>query len=331
MYMYVYYSHVGLVELGKLLPLLLGNKVCKLTLARFLTYVGCVQTAKLRHTYWNIASKACPFHFRFAVSSDTFKQPGVMGRPPGVFNADCYGITPQDPSDTRMRVKLSEDPNTAQRFPLATAFASREEAAVECDFWKLVLRRKFFLEIPWSHGTYEEFVAAAPYDVVSRLNDESQWSHELLDFINEHHAMLHDHRSDHKPEVDLDEWERVAQKDGVRALFVWVQQVRALQASLAAVPDTSRLQTLSKSLNKLRGIRPPKVAKGSEYGARVNALFNAVSSIALSASQCDDLIFDIELKRRELKAALALSLNNRPPAIPDTEPGAPLYYQSEVT
>jgi len=288
-----------------------------------------------RHTYSGIPNSATPFHFRFSVSSDVFRDPSAFGRPVGVFNADCYGFTPQDPGDTRMKVKLSEDPNTSRRFPCASAFVTREEAALECDFWKLVLRRKYFLELPWSHETLEAFLEASQLanhqHPLERLEDESKWSHELLDFINEHLSMLHKHRDAHKPELDLDEWEKTAKRLPSRALFVWVQQVRAAQQSLDALPATERLYSLSKSISHLRAMRLPDYNSKSEFHYDLSTLAQAIGSSFHAAGICDRLIADIEDKRRERKAALATLIKNRPAAIPDTDSGTPLHYQSNVS
>lgn len=293
-----------------------------------------IPSRRLRHTYWSVNSRGTPYHFRFSVSSDVFRDPSVFGRPAGVFNCDCWGYTLQDPSETRTKVKLSEDPNTKERFPLATAFTSREEAAVECDFWKLVLRHKYFLAIPWSHGTQEAFFEAAQSaqrDVLAELNDEKRWSHELLDFINEHHSLLHKHRDAHKPELDLDEWERSARKLPSRALFAWVQQVRGAQHELETLPDVSRLQALVNSLSSLRKYRPFECAKGSEFRDGFDAVNAGLISLSAFADRCEQVISAEEDKRRELKSALAALIKNRPPAIPDTDSGEEMHYQSNVT
>jgi len=258
-----------------------------------------------------------------------FRDPSVFGRPAGVFNADCYGYTPQDPSDTRMKVKLSEDPNTKRRFPLATGFKDKNEAAIECDFWKLVLRKKYFLEIPWSHGTYEAFLEAAQFaqrDPIAELEDESRWTHELLDFLSEHLCLLHKHRDAHKPELDLDEWERAAKKLPSRALVVWVQRVQAAQRELDSLPDVGRLKAMVNSLSAVRRYRPFE----SNVFSSVN---KGLLSLARFATECDTLVSDLENKKREMKTALAALISLRPPAIPDSDSdsGTPMHYQSDVS
>lgn len=288
---------------------------------------------KLKHTFYCVNSRATPYHFRFSVSSDVFRDPSAYGRPPGVFNADCWGTTPQEGSHPhKPKVKHSEDPGTPARFPCATAFTSREQAALECDFWKLVLRKRYYLEIPWSHGTYEAFIEAAncaQRDVLAELADQSKWTHELLDFIDQHQSKLLQHRDAHKPELDLDEWEREAKRISCRSLFNWVQQVRYAQQELDSVPDVSRLESAANSLSSLRKYRPFECPRSfclhSEF---VNAN-NGLLSLAAFAAECDNLVMATEEKRRELKASLANLIKNRPAAIPDCEPGTELTYTSD--
>lgn len=286
---------------------------------------------KFRHVYCNLPSSATPFHFRFQVSSPVLRDPSVFGRPVGLFNSDCYGITPQDVNDTRMKVKLSEEPNTAKRFPLATAFLSRQEAALECDFWKLVLRRKFYLEIPWSHGTFEAYLEAAQFaqqNPLERLADEKQWSHELLDFINEHSALLYQHRDLSKPELDLDEWERVAKEKGNRKLLVWVHEVRAVQAKIEELPTTDRLMSLAKHLNHLRGCRVPDCGVRSEYAADFNAIMQSIAGVLVQANKCETLAFSINNRKHQLELMLMDLINNRPSV--ECESGESTNYQSEA-
>jgi len=283
-----------------------------------------------------VNSRGTPYHFRFSVSSDVFRDPTTFGRPAGVFNADCWGKTPQDPNETRMKVKLAEAPNTASRFPLAKAFTSREEAAIECDFWKLVLRRRFFLDIPWTHGTREAFLEAASFaqrDVMAELDNESSWSHELLDFVNEHQSLLLKNRDAKKPELDLEEWEREAKRLPSRALFTWVQQVRAAQRELEMLPDATRLQAIVNGLSALRKYRPldynPRVTKFSKSLGEVNS---GLVSLANYAKMCENLFLDLEDHRRNMKSALRSIVAARPPAVPDTDTSdKPLHYQSNVS
>lgn len=286
----------------------------KLTRAHFLTYLLCVHK-KFRHVYSHISRKT-PWHFRFSVTSPIFKDPEHFGRPVGVFNADCWGVTEQDPNDTATRVKLSEDPNTARRFPLASAFASREACALECDFWKLVLRRKFFLEIPWSHASQDEFLYEADLACQSpmvRLHDESQWSHELLDFINEHQSLLFRHRDAYKPELDLDEYERVAKEKDNWQLRTWVECMRLIQADLAALPDDKRLRGLSKHLRVFQGVRlPPCPAADSPFHRSFAELSTALMVASGAGHACDRLVDQIAEARRRLEAALREQISQRP-------------------
>ena len=324
------------------------NCLHKLTWSTSVTYIWDVQSklnsrdlpvsSQFRHVYYSVAAGNTPHHFRFSVSSDVFKDPSVFGRPVGVFNADCYGYTPQDPSDTRMRVKLSEDSNTKRRFPLATGFKDKAEAAVECDFWKLVLRRKYFLEIPWSHGTYEAFIEAAHFaqrDPLAELEDESRWTHELVDFINEHQAKLLQHRDAHKPELDLDEWEKAAKKLPSRALFVWVQQVRAAQRELEQFEANTRgmedrLKTLLKYYTSIRDARKPECLAG-KFAGRVMGLNTVIQSGIQAHSSISGLLQDMDKEQAQLESALNTLTNSRPPAIPDSDSGTPMHYQSNVS
>jgi hypothetical protein len=301
-----------------------------LTLWSFVTYLWGVQKS-YRHTYWSLGSQKTPYHFRFSISSDVFRQSNGPGRPAGVFNADCYGITPQDPNEKRTLVKLSEDPNTAKRFPLATAFTSREQAALECDFWKLVLARKFFLIIPFSHGTEKEYVDAArmamqePYD---RLEDEKQWSHELLDFINEHSAQLYQHRDAHKPELDLDEWMRVAKSRNNWQLGLWVAQVKNAQAELAAIPNTDALVTLARSLSRISTKGIPTLDRRSEFSSVFAGIHNGVLNTAALLIECEDATKAVERARRKAEATLANLINSRPSA--DLTSDQPMVFQADA-
>jgi len=295
----------------------------KLTRGGSPTYIPCVinkrisGAKKFRHVYCHISRKT-PWHFRFSVTSPIFKDPEHFGRPIGVFNADCWGVTEQDTSnaDATTRVKLSEDPNTARRFPLASAFTSREACALECDFWKLVLRRKFFLEIPWSHASQDEFLFEADLacqNPMVRLHDESQWSHELLDFINEHQSLLFRHRDAYKPELDLDEYERVAKEKDNWQLRTWVECMRLIQSDLAALPDDKRLRALSKHLNVFQGVRmPPCPPADSPFHRSFAELSNALMFAAGAGHACGRLIDQIAEERRRLEAALREQISQRP-------------------
>lgn len=274
--------------------------------------------------------RGLPFKFEFRVSSDTFRNPHRMGRPPGVFKADCWGRTPSGISHPSKKA-IDRGEFGHARFPLATAFSSLHDAALECDFWKLVLRRKFFLEIPWSHGSLDAFIEASraaneETDPTVRVYDESKWTLELQDFICDHQALLLQHRDAHKPEVDLDEWERVARKDGVRALLVWVQQMRDIARELESIPelDVKRAQSIITGLTSLR--------KFSDFSSPQFSPANKfLSELRMGAMLCEHLVDKVESRRRDLKSAWSSLLANRPPAISDTEPGTPLYYQSDVT
>lgn len=272
---------------------------------------------KFRHVYW-CQSSLTPYHFRFSVGSDVFRDPSAFGRPVGVFNADCYGITPQDASDERTKVKISEDPNTARRFPCATAFTTREAAAIEGDFWKLVLRRQYYLEIPWSHATYEDFIYAAEQaqrDPVAELDDETKWSHELLDFIDQHQSQLLAHRDAHKPEVDLDQWMKIAKATNNHKLRTWVEQVRSAQDDLESFyasmsgKTEAQLARLSKKLD-VDNVQVP--TKNYVFGARVSGLNKNVRA---TKAECDLLLSDIIATRTGLTNNLSKLLNERPPML----------------
>jgi hypothetical protein len=274
------------------------------------------QSQKFRHVYWSIASAKAPYHFRFSVGSRVFRDPCAFGRPVGVFNADCYGVTAQNPQETRVCVDRDEDTNTSARFPLADSFTKREQAAIECDFWKLVLRRKYFLEIPWSHSSFEAYLEAArnaQQEPLQRLEDESQWSHELLDFINEHQAKLLQHRDAHKPDLDLDEWARVARVKGDHRLKTWVEQIRDIQKDLDALPDTDKLVKAHKHLSHLRGIQLPDCARNSDFFESLSAIRKGLGELSFSlASECGRALQNIEERRRKLEAQLLHFKNSRP-------------------
>jgi hypothetical protein len=271
------------------------------------------------------------------VSSDVFRVPDRPGRPPGVFNADCWGTTPQDPNEPRVLVKQSEEPNTAARFPMATAFTSRAQAALECDFWKLVLRRHYYLEIPWSHGTIEAYLEAAQMACVphplERLKDESQWTHELLDFIAQHQSQLFQHRDAHKPELDLDGFERWARENYSYTMMGWVHHVRSLQNDLSSLPKQDRLHTLSKHLTHLSGCRLPESSSNPVFARRLSALATGISATAGLANDCDTLIIELEDERRRITYDLKKLIESRPPMIadPNVDKTQPFYFQGDVS
>lgn len=285
-----------------------------------------------RHTYSFNPNSNTPYHFRFSVSSDVFRDPESFGRPAGVFNADCWGTTPQDPNETRTAIKRSEDPNTAARFPLATCFSTRAAAALECDFWKLVLRKKYFLEIPWSHESLEAYLEASQLAQeeypLNRLEDESTWSHELLDFINEHLSELHKHREAHKPEVDLDEWARVARKEEDHALRAWVEAAREAQSDLekhsARFSERllNQLRQLEKKLSAVCELDRPYPTQRDRFLDRVGALSVKVGSVSPLHQESLTLLTEIEEQGRALKLALERALKSRPPVTykPKTPP-----------
>jgi len=278
-----------------------------------------------RHVYHWGGSKS---HFRFSVSSDVFKQPGVMGRPKGVFNAECHGYTPQGldiPGDNRPNIRQDEDPGTPQRFPRATSFADPEEAAIECDFWKLVLRRKFYLEIPWSHDSYEAFIEAArgvQRDPIAELADESKWTHELVDFINQHLTKLLEHRDAHKPAVDLDEWEQRARTTGDHRIKAWVEIARELEKDLSkfnAVFSDRKLKQLQNLVNCLIGAAktemPEHQRNRSDFSEDANRLRDLIQQSVSMQFEAEKIFERLDDKKRELTRALKRHLETRPSTV----------------
>lgn len=291
------------------------------------TYVGGVQKS-YRHVYCWGGNGATRVHFRFSVSSDVFKQPGVMGRPKGVFNADCHGYTPQGleiPGDVRPNIRQDEDPNTPQRFPRATSFADHQEAAIECDFWKLVLRRRFYLEIPWSHDSYEGFIEAAnnaQRDPVADVLDESKWTHELVDFINQHQTKLLEHRDAHKPEVDLDQWEQQARNTGDHRIKTWVDIAREYEKDLAkftAVFSDRKLNQIRNLVNCLTGAAktdmPEHQKNRSDFSEDANRLRELVQQAVSMQYEAEKIFERLDDTKRELTRSLKRHLETRPSSV----------------
>lgn len=307
-----------------------------------LTYIRSMEK-QFRHIYRHPSNRT-PYHFRFAVSSAVFKDPMLLGRPAGVFRADCWGVTPvscpdrdalfNSPSFAGKRDLVDEgfEPNTAARFPRSCSFQTKEEAALECDFWKLVLLKRFFLEIPFSHGSLSEYIEAARVtpglmDPYVRLNDENQWSHELLDFIAQHREKLWQHRDANKPELDLDAFESWAREHNDRDLLVWVACIRDAQKSLeqfsGSNPESTvvgRLQTVLKYLDHVLDARTPEARYGSRFFSRLNQFSNSLQSLRSVRDAAVTLLTDIESERQRLKTELNTLVSNRPPPTPSNEP-----------
>jgi len=255
-----------------------------------------------------------------------------QGRPVSVFKADCWGYT--IPSEVKEQLAkrglqhcVNEDsgPNTASRFPVSTSFTTKEECALECDFWKLVLLKKFFLSIPFSHGSVEEYLSAAEMaqqTPLERLENDDAWGAELHDFIEQHRAQLWQHRDLNKPELDLDAFEKHAREKDDWRLRSWVEGVREAQKDLEqfnrSTPGSlvERIETTHKYFCSAASARVPQCRSGSPFAARLNEYNNAVAVAVVSVrDKGEKLIQEIEKERARLTAALEKLTNERPPSL----------------
>lgn len=105
--------------------------------------------------------------FRFGLPS--LVKPTHRGRPASSVKAACFSVS-------------------------GSFFWSSHEAALECDFWKLVLARNYGIDHEFSFGTYDNFalafMAKHSVDVEARVSDFSSFSHELQEFLSEHEDVL---------------------------------------------------------------------------------------------------------------------------------------------
>lgn len=193
-----------------------------------------------------------------------------------------------------------------QRFPRADAFSSMEAAALECDFWKLVLLKRFFLVIPFSHGSLSEYLDAATQagrNPLADYSEETAWSEELKDFIACHNEKLAQHREVNKPKIDLDGLEVLAKSPGNYngELYLWVLRMREAQEQLAQFEATQpgqeieRLRTLIKYITLLVEARMPE---------RHADIVASVQSLRPTLKLCIDELRLLEDKKHSLELAL---------------------------
>jgi hypothetical protein len=279
------------------------------------------------HVYYKPGRYAgCRFMFSFSASSPHLRDPDSgPGRPKGVFNAECWGTTVASDPAYRGHVKPFVDRDHEQgadRFPLADSFTTREEAALECDFWKLILQKKYYLTLPYSHGSLQAFLDAAMskgLDPLHRLTDEYLWTEELNDFLSAHSVLLDQHREAAKPDFDLDDFESWGKKNNSIRIVHWCGDVRRAQRELESFSSSNpgmeikRLRIFQKRVRELvSGTCVPNFASLME-SLEAKHKIEELRYLIKKSEQCELLLINRKL---ELERALEQLMSNRPPLIP---------------